>query len=473
MFSKIPRLGWTVYGATQVVLLAWWVGFYPGLMSYDSVMYIWQATTSHWSTSHSVAYNALLWLSLQASGEVAPLTLAQTVALAAGLAYAVIGLREVGGPGRWLGVAAIAAVVLPVVGTFAIYVSKDTAFAIAQVWALGTVARLLARPGRQRGLLWTLFAEMSLMALFRQNGFVVIGLATVVLVAVMTGRRRALLACGAGAIAVAFAANFGVYPALGVQKAGSELVLGPAYADLAVAYRDRPDAFDASDRALLATVAPLKFWRDSANCYVADDTVSPGNHEFSLPAARAHQGELAALWVRVAGRAPDVVSKARLCRGSIGWNPWPAPPQGRTVKIPLTGTKTFFAFPRSRIAASPFRGAVHQAPLIAPVHDAAAAWRRATDIRAAEWIAWRGATWAYVSYVAVAVFARRQRSMAFIALAALTLGNQVNVVVNNPSQLVRYMAPALILGVLLLPLAFAQGRKDVNAATLLPAARVR
>src|SRR5690606_31606514 len=162
---------------------------FPGLMSYDSVMYLWQATTNNWSTSHSVAYNALLWLSLQLSGEVALLTLAQTVAMAGGLAYAVVGLRRLRVPGRWVGdaagvaIAAGLAVCLPAVGTFTSYVSKDTAFVICQVWLLGTVARLVA--GRMasprepaRRLLWTVFAELALMALFRQNGFVVIALTT-------------------------------------------------------------------------------------------------------------------------------------------------------------------------------------------------------------------------------------------------------------------------------------------------------
>jgi hypothetical protein len=51
------------------VLLGWWVAGYTGLFSYDSVMYVWQATTGNWSTDHSVLCNALRWGSLQIAGQ--------------------------------------------------------------------------------------------------------------------------------------------------------------------------------------------------------------------------------------------------------------------------------------------------------------------------------------------------------------------------------------------------------------------
>lgn len=302
--STAGRLGALTYLVTQGVLLLWWVAFYPGLMSYDSIMYIWQATTSNWSTSHSVAYNGLLWISLQLTGEISLLTAAQTVAMAAGLAYAVVGLRRLRVPGRWLAIAAIAVVCVPYIGTFTTYVSKDTAFVICQVWLTGTVARIVAALLASRrlanhepmtgtaskeptaALIGVMFVEFALMALFRPNGFVVILLATAGLVAALAGVRWRVAASGIAAVAIGVAANFLLYPALGVRSAGSELLLGPAYADLAVAYAERPSVFSRADRALLAKVAPLEFWRDSANCYDSDETVSPGRPEFSIPAAR-------------------------------------------------------------------------------------------------------------------------------------------------------------------------------------------
>jgi hypothetical protein len=454
---KLDRSGLVTYGVTQLVLLGWWIAFYPGLFSYDSVMYVWQSTTSHWSTDHSVLYEALLWLSLRITGQAALLTFAQTVALAAGLSYVVTGLHRLAGGGlraRWFALAAVAAVALPAIGTFTIYVSQDAAFVLTEVFVLGTVARLVMAV--RASLLWTLAGELTLMGLWRPNGFLVIALT---ILGVALALRRCvgrLVLAGIGAIAVGALATTVALPAAGVQRAGSELVLGPAYADLAVALKRDPGAFDPADLALLSTVAPLSYWRDTANCYTADDTVTYGDPRFSITTARAEAGPLFDLWLRTVRRAPVLMAQTRACRGAIAWNPFPAPPAGWTRRIPITGTATFFDFPRAQIEQSRYAAAITSAPLIGPAHRLVVAARNASDPGWLEWIAWRGATWAYVAYAAVAVFAWRRRDWAPLALIAVIAATQITVAINNPSQLVRYMAGPLVLGIVLLPLAFAR-----------------
>jgi hypothetical protein len=467
--SREWRLGAVTAVATQLVLLFWWLGFYPGTLSYDSVAYVWQVSTGNWTTQHSTVYNGLIWLSLRATGQLGLVTLAQTVALAGGLAYAVVGLRRLGAPGKWLAVAAVAATMLPAIGTFAVYVSKDVPFAVTEVWLLGTVARIVAaRPAAPGRRVWlALLAEFVLLGLFRQNGFVVIGLTALVLVVVLAGVRWRIIACAGIAIVVGFAANLVVFPALGVRPAGPELVWGPAYADIAVAYADRPNDFTPADKAVMSAVAPLSYWQRTANCYNADDTVTNGNPQFNMAAARAHSAELADLWLGLVKRMPDEIASARVCRGSIAWNPFPGPSRGRTVKIPIDGVQNLFNFPRDRLAASPYADAIRLAPVSGAAHDVGRWLRRLTDVRQFEWIAWRGATWSFLAYVALILFARRRRDLAVLGLGAVILANQVNVMVNNPGQLVRYLAGPLILGILLLPLMFAHPRPRPGPAEAL------
>jgi hypothetical protein len=463
--TRVWKLGAVTAGATQAVLLFWWVAFYPGTLSFDSVAYVWQVSTSNWTTQHSVLYNGLVWLSLRATGQLALLTLAQTVALAAGLAYAVVGLRRIGAPGRWVLVAAVVAVCVPMVGTFVVYVSKDVPFAITQVWLVGTVARMLAnRLNVHRGLFITLLAELVLLGLFRQNGFAVIAVTGVVLALVLAGHRLRVLVCAGAAIAVGGLANLVVYPALGVRSAGPELILGPAYSDIAVAYAQRPNDFTRPELSLMQKVAPLSYWRSTANCYNADSTVRYSDPSFSIDASRAHAGELAQLWVRLVKRMPDEITSIRLCRGSIGWNPFPGPAQGRTVKVPIAGVTTYFGFPLSRLDASPYKGAIRLGPLSPAAHQVAVWLRKLSDTRQFEWFAWRGATWCYLAYLSLILYSRRRRDLAVLGLGAVILANQLTVVLNNPSQLVRYMAGPLILGILLLPLAFARLRPVAQPA---------
>jgi hypothetical protein len=68
-----------------------------------------------------------------------------------------------------------------------------------------------------------------------------------------------------------------------------------------------------------------------------------------------------------------------------------------------------------------------------------------------------------VAYVAVGLFAWRRRSWAPLALVAIVAATQITVTVNNPGQLVRYMEGPLVLGILLLPLAFAKPRGPSSA----------
>jgi hypothetical protein len=462
----LGRLGVLTYVVTQAMLLFWWVGFYPGTMSYDTVTYVWQVSTGNWNTQHSVLYDALVWLSLVVTGQLGLLTLAQTVVAAAGLAYAVTGLHRLRVPGRWLLIAAVAAVSLPAVGTFTVYASKDVAFALAEIWLLGTVARILAdRPHPSRRQWFALAAELAALALFRQNGFAVVVLTAAVLAAVLAGLRWRVLAGAGAALLLAILANFALYPLLGVRPVGSELLYGPAYADIAVAYADRPADFTAADLRLMSTVATLRYWQHSANCYNADSTVPAGGGQFDLAAARTHATELAALWLRLVKRMPDEIVSARLCRGSIAWNPFPAPAAGRTVKVPIAGARTYFDFPAGVIAQSPYAGAIRLSPLLPPVHEVGQFLRRLSDTRDFEWFAWRGATWCYIGYAAVLLLARRRHDLALLGLVAVILANQLNVLASNPGQLMRYMAGPIILGILLLPLAFVTGGPRRAAVT--------
>jgi hypothetical protein len=458
--ARPSRLGAVTYGVTQSVLLLWWLAFYPGLMSYDTVTYVWQVSTGNWSSNHSVLYDAAVWLSLQITGELFLLTLAQTIAAAAGVAYVVTGLRRLGPSARWLLVAATLLVCLPAAGTFMSYVSKDVAFVITQVWLLGTITRVVAirreRPGSPvvlHRLLWALFAELTLLGLFRQNGFLVVVVTAALAAVALPGLRGRLAAIGGGAVITCLFANLVFYPALGVRSPGSELLLGTAYGDLAVAYHEHPGIFTASDRAVMAKVAPLDYWSSSANCYTSDTTVT-GQLPFSLAAAREHQSELAALWLRVVKRRPDVVMQTRLCRGSIAWNPFPGPAHGWTVKPQITGVAVLFNFSPEALAASPYAGAIRSAPPIHKLHRAAVWARRLSDTRSFEWFAWRGATWCYIAYLAAFLWGRRRRELGALALVAVVVANQLTVLINNPNQLVRYMMGPLVLGILLLPLAF-------------------
>ncbi|MEU8383084.1 hypothetical protein, partial [Streptosporangium sp. NPDC048865] len=229
------------YATAQLALLGWWLAFHPGLMSPDSVTYVAHVTTGPWVAGQSVAYDALLGLSLRVTGDLSPVTLLQTAAMAAALAHLAGAMRSLGVRARPLLVAVGCAALSPPLGAFTVSMWKDVPFTVCAVLAAGTAVRLTTRLGarpvvrsgarsvarsvarsfarsvvrsgmrsvvRERGrsrdgagrggggrswnpLLAAFGAELLGLGLFRNNGFLVAAIAAVLLVALLPGRRGA------------------------------------------------------------------------------------------------------------------------------------------------------------------------------------------------------------------------------------------------------------------------------------------
>jgi len=318
--SRIParlRLPLAVYAACQTVLLLWWAAFYPGRISGDSLTYLYEVTTSHWRSDHSVLYDALLWLSLQLTGGVAALTLVQTIAMSAALAYVCVALRDLGVRGRWSAPVAVLLAVAPPTGSFVPYVWKDVAYTIATLVAFGAVVQLTARRlhGAQGVRDRAFRREMLLLGLsclgvglFRNNGFPVILATGVLLVLLLPGMRRWTAAATAIPLAVALLTNNFLYPALGVQQPRPDEVYAFNYADIGVAYSRRPDTFTAADLKLMASVAPLSHWSGpGGDCHVADPMMHPPMNRFK---AGRMNGQLLSLWTRILKRTPSLIIDA-------------------------------------------------------------------------------------------------------------------------------------------------------------------
>lgn len=458
---RVPVLALATYGIAQVSLLFWWIAYHPGLVSPDSLNYIWQSTTGNWNTHHPISYTALVWLSLQLTGGVGALTLGQTVAMAAALAYAVTGLRRLGGPGwLWAG-SAVAVAALPPVGTFVVCVWKDVAFTISCVLLLGTVARVVARHrdgGRPftRGLLVRALVELTLVCLFRQNGFAAVAIMVPLCALLLRGAAVRMIVAGVAAVSVALLTNWLLLPAVGVRNSDSIVAFESFFSDIAVTYGRDPAAFSAADTSAMAEVAPLEFWRTSGNCLSVDTTVY--EPAFDRRAAAAHEGELLTVWRHALTHSPGTILGARLCRGSVAWRPTST---GGLSRNPSWWSTPIYVARDTEFQQSPFADAVNQRPLS---HQARSLADRLNARTAGpEWLLWRGATWAYVSYLVLGFAAWRRRERGLLALGTLTVGIQISTLVLNATQAARYMAAPLVIGILLLPLLAA--RRPAQAAS--------
>ena len=468
LLRRVPpsrRLPLATFLACQAILLAWWLALYPGLLSYDSISFVLHVTTGPWVNDHSVLYDSLVWLSLHATGGLAALTLAQTIAASIALAYTVSAFRGLGVPGRWTASAAVVLAALPPTGGFMLLVWKDVPFTICTVLLVPTLARLVSRqdqPGWHRDRLTrrdvaAVGLEFLGIMLFRLNGFLVVLIAVAIMMAVLPLIRLRLAAVAAAGICLTALLNLVVYPAAGIQRTPAVQAYATTYGDIAVAYAKRPAIFSRADLRLLAQVAPLSEWAGSATCSTADYTKNAPDIYRNAPAV---SGQLLHLWLRLFTRAPDLIIGTRLCRGAIAWQIFPGRGAAAT-QVPVVTTPRGLFGRAAQVRHNPYRSALRQTPLSARLAAAARFWWKVSLTPQLDWLLWRGAFWCYLAYGIVIGFARARRRWAFLSLAAIVAGQQLAVTADNPAQFYRYMVSPILIGILLIPLFFARHRSDL------------
>jgi hypothetical protein len=474
------RFPLALFAALLVIGLGWWLAFYPGLGNYDSIQYSWEALTSHWSTDHSVLYDALVWLSFQATGGIALLTAVQTTAVAAVLAFTAQSLVALGVRRRYAAAAALACGVLPSLGSFTIYVWKDVAFAAAEVWVMAWTMQLLrsralhgdgwASTRQARRQFGWLAAAMLAVTLFRANGFLVVGLDGLVLTAALVGGRRIVTAAWAGALVVFVLLTYALFPNVGVKPASAELALGPAYDDIAVVYHAYPHSFTPRQLQLMRTVSTMRIWDGAGQyCWNADRLTLA--YHWRPQESAAHSRELFALWRSKLSQHPLKVVQARLCRGTIAWSPWPGPgARGASFFPNLDIPANLFGWWPTKLAGHQrIHDAFQPDPPIPALRSAAKSYVATSSGAAGEWILWRGATWCYLTYLVIGLVAWRRRQWVWMTVAGAAFANQLTVLVDIPAQLIRYMEGCIYLGILALPLVTLAGRAADETVTAGPA----
>jgi hypothetical protein len=481
--SAQRRLGVSVFLLCQALLLVHWAAFWPGLYSPDSFTYVWQVSTGNWVSDHSIAYDSLVWLSLVCTGNLASLTLLQTVVASLFLADTAVSLHRIGVRARWTAAAAALAVVVPSTGTLMVFVWKDVPYVLFSLLVFSgciraaefATARIRAKGVpidrvRARAAVWRVAAGFVGVLVFRNNGYPAVIVIALGLLLLAPGIGRRILLIGVGTTVGALLLTLFAYPAMGVKLPHEDAVIALNVADIAVAYKESPSSFTPADLKVMEAVAPLSHWSGrAANCWDADWAMA---RPMNRPAVAADSSELLALWSRVLVRTPVDVVKARLCRSQIAWGltSGPAGLQGEnSVKVPWV-TKAMlhwtydhanWSYHGTNIKQSPYWKAIQKQY---PLSDRLNRWeRRYSTSSAVGWIGailWRGALWAYVCYALVLRLAWVRRKRVWLALLLPTLGLQLTVMAANPAQVWRYMAGPLLIGLMSLPLATITRSRD-------------
>lgn len=421
---------WPVALIATPFLFGWWIAFYPGFYSSDSIDQFNQIANGRIGGTHPAAHT--LYLSLLSGGGRHPglVPLFQDLILVVLLgAYSVLAARR--GTPRWATLGAIGLVtVSPAIGQTVNSVWKDVPFALAMLWAwleatgLGT--------GWDRAGSIRLGIALGGVALFRQNGLLTVGLFLVFLF----WSSRPSLRIGLTTSVVAIALTVVVNGPLASLAGARPDTISPAtvfLAEIAASYTRSPQTFTSDDLALMESAAALSLWEEKYTCYESTPLIfDPG---FDMGAVTADSDRFLDLETRVLLRDPDTILAHRWCAASY-------------LVVPSQPEDAYFHRPPYAIPDNDL-GIVRR-PLSDRVFSIFDRFFRAAEPNSRLWLTWRpGLVMIPALIVALVGLAYRTNLRLGGTLFLIHLGN---VALTSPSPEFRYALPLYLIGLLSWPL---------------------
>ena len=426
-----PRPRHFLAAGAVLPLLVWWLGWYPGFASSDTIDQWAQAQSGLYHGNHPPIHT--LYLGLLSLGGARPglITLLQVLILGCLFVYAAHWLTRAGTP-TWMAVAPMWLLALsPAVAPTTLAMWKDVVFGLFMLWAWIELLGIAANTSREAN--WPTMARLGIALsgiwLFRGNGPLTVLATIIVLTWALRRQLRSLglvVACLAGVVVLTVGPLYG---ALDVQDSGIE----PAQVflpDLAASFMDEPETFSEEDIQLLEAVAPLDVWRDRYDCY--DSTPLLFDPQFDHDPVRASPAAYLSLEIAVALRDFDTVLDHRLCVSNFVY--WPDQPDDAYFHRPP------YEIPDNELGLSR-----------APISDRAFAvtdgyWRWA-EPDSLLWLTWRPAIVVLPALVAIVLFAIYRAGRRFLIPSSLLVAHLLNVMATTPAQEFRYAYPLYLMAI--------------------------
>ena len=435
---RLPRPAlpaWLLAGTAALPVFVWWLGWYPGFGSSDTIDQFGQVATGTYFNHHPAIHT--LYLDIFSLGGSRPglVALVQLLVFGVLLAYAARWLVEAGAP-VWAAVGAAWLLGLsPAIAPTTLALWKDVPFGLFMLWGwIELLALAVDRDRAERP--WPavrLGIALAGVWLLRGNGPITVLPVLLVLVWVYRHRLR-VVGLTAGTAVVAVLLTVGpLYSILDVQGASIE----PAQVflpDVAASYVSEPETFSEADEDLLEAVAPPIIWTTEYDCY--DSTPLLFHPMMDQAPVRETPGPYRSLELAVLLRDFDSVLGHRLCAANFVYSP--AQPADAFFHRPP------YDFPPNTVGLA--RAPISDSRLRRHRRRSGAGPRSTARL----WLTWRPAIVLLPALAAVVVFAFRARR--FLLPSALLVAHTLNVMATTPAQEFRYAYPLYLMAALTLPL---------------------
>jgi hypothetical protein len=420
---------WLAASAAALPPLVWWLAWYPGFYSSDSIDQMGQVVSGEYSGIHPAAHT--LYLSALSLGGLHPgwIPLFQVAMLSVLIVYSARTLHGLGARPWTVVVAGWAIGFSAAIGPTTNAVWKDVPFGLAALWAWIEAVRI-ARDREAWGPWVRLGLALSIVWMFRQNGPLTV--IPFLLVAAWFARSSlARPAAALGSLVLVVAVVTGpVYAAADARLA----VTDPAtvfLADVAASYNAEPSSFSPADLQLMAAVAPLELWRDRYRC--EESTPLIFDLAFDLDLVDRQGERFLDLERRILLRDPDSVIGHRLCAAAY---------------LVLPAQDAYFHRPPYDIP--PNTLGLTRSPLSTGAFRMADAWFRWAEVDSRLWFTWR--PWLVIIPSAILAGWLALRRSALFLPSSLFLLHLLNVAATSPSPEFRYAYPLYLIGLASWPL---------------------
>ncbi|NNL12290.1 MAG: hypothetical protein HKO82_01215 [Acidimicrobiia bacterium] len=434
--NPIARRGFWLASLTVLPLLVWWLGWFPGFLSPDSVDQLDQVATGDFINGHPAFHTITMWLITRVWDHAGAVSLVQVVALALVLGLVVRRLVEIGVP-LWLGVGTAWLVgLLPAVGPTAITLWKDVAFTVAFLWVFAELLQIV----RLRDAYWwdagrpvRLGAALSLVWLFRHNGLLT-SLVVVTVLAVVNRKHIYRLAPTVLTLfAIVLLVQGPLYWVFSVDRSGKPAAAEVLIPVVASSFVHEPENFDESELRLLQSIAPLEVWESRYDCDAADPLLFAP--ELNIEAIRSDPSPFLRLGVRTFVRDLDTSLGLYWCRASY-------------LFVPSQPDDAYLHRPPFAIAEN--NQGLTREPVWSPAFDMTRWVFRNAESDGWLWLTWRPALAIWTMIATYAAAARRARVL--LIPGTLVAIHLLNVAATSLNHEFRLAFPLYVTAFMSLPL---------------------
>ena len=390
-------------------LSLWWLGWYPGFLTAESVRMWGDVTSGDFTNFTPATHTIVAWTLSRIWDTPAIVTLLQSLLALLLLALFIRRMRALGVPAFASGIAVVLFGLLPGTATATVTLEVTTAQALVAMWLFVETLDLVRDSPRYLGR-WQSVARLgcaaAAVALFDHAGIVIVAIVAVGFAVVLRRQLRLLVRPGLVAAGVFVLFQVPVFELASVDRLVVPVaeVFAP---DLASIVKHAPEVFGDEDRLLLEAVADLEVWSGAYRC--GEGIALVRDRDFDVTPIRDDPGSYRGLLLRAALQRPLIVIGHRMCASGLLF--LPAQPTGErfeayTYNVP----QNEFGLERETKWARAF--SVTKAILVR------------TDRPSSLWLFWRPAIVVWLALLAFAVAMlrrRRQWTLPAIVFAAVLM----------------------------------------------------